>query len=168
MLIWLVVCSLLHRTPVVQPQPTGLSWAAQGRRPHIHRPSRSSVVETPRRYVDHRRRPVIPVTPRAQPRFCACNPTSHWHVSSATRSVTSHALDAFHKVPASGLYRAHVIRPPCCVGFLASCSSPQDISDMMYSRPVPKSKWCVYAVTVHVCAVKRVHSRNLGLKINNK
>ncbi len=37
----------------------------------------------------------------------------------------------------------------------------------MYPRPAPKSKWCVYAVTVHVCAVKRLHTTNLGLKINN-
>ena len=45
---WLVVCSLLHKTPLVQPQPAGLSWAAQRHRLHVHSPSRSSVVETPR------------------------------------------------------------------------------------------------------------------------
>ncbi len=36
------------KLPLVQPQPTGLSWAAQRRRLHVHSPSRSSVVETPR------------------------------------------------------------------------------------------------------------------------
>ncbi len=53
---------------------TGLSWAAQRRRPHGHRPSRSPVVKTP--YLDHRPRPAIHVTSRAQQRFCACNNTS--------------------------------------------------------------------------------------------
>ncbi len=60
-------------TPLVQPQPAGPSWAAQHSR--IHRPSRSSVVETPP-YLDHRQRPAIYVTPHAQPHFCACSPTS--------------------------------------------------------------------------------------------
>ncbi len=63
-----------------------------------------------------------------------------------------------------------VIRPPCCVG-VSSCryllASHDLLQNIMYSWPVPKSKWCVYAVTVHVCAVKRLHTRNLGLKINN-
>ncbi len=43
------------------------------------------------------------------------------------------------------------------VYLLASCEPLQDI---MYPQPVPKSKWCVYAVTLHVCAAKRLHTRN--------
>ncbi len=36
------------KLPLVQPQPAGVSWAAQRRRLHVHSPSRSSIVETPR------------------------------------------------------------------------------------------------------------------------
>ncbi len=76
---WLVVRSLLHKTPLVQPQPAGLSWAAQRRRPHIHRPS---VVETPRIWTTVHVRISTWRTPlRVQPYVS--------HVSSATRSVTS-------------------------------------------------------------------------------
>ncbi len=90
------------------------------------------------------------------------------HVSSATRSVTSPS-----RFPQS-LLRTNIIsdglapssrslrlgctlrgfcslrRRPCHPTALL-CSSPQDISDMMYSRPVQKSKWCVYAVTACMC-----------------
>ncbi len=66
---------LITQNSLVQPQPAGLSWAAQLRRPHFHRPSRSTVVKTfP--YLDHRPRPAIHVASRDQPGFCACNPTS--------------------------------------------------------------------------------------------
>ncbi len=55
---------------------TGLSWAAQRRRPHIHHPSHSTVMQT-YPYLDHRPCPAIHVTSRAQSRFCACYPSFH-------------------------------------------------------------------------------------------
>ncbi len=86
-------------------------------------------------YLDHRSRPAIHVTSRAQPRFCACNPTSHT-CPSGTRSVTNFRLStrSSDQFPTAWLpilapcvlavpfeASAHsdvalVIRPPCCVG----------------------------------------------------
>ncbi len=85
--IWLVTKSalLLNKTPLVQPQPAGLSWAAQRRRPHVHSSSRSSVVETSRTWTW----PLTSVYPRAQPRSCAFNPTSRSVLRDTFRSYVT-------------------------------------------------------------------------------
>ena len=105
------------------------------------------------------------------------------HMSSVTRSVTSHSgflrgllpnlrrPGSQFSLPASWLYPSRLLltqtspvssdRLAVWVGsscrYLASCDPLQDIK---YSLPVQK-------VTVHVCAVKRLHTTNSGLKINN-
>ena len=61
-------------------------------------------------------------------------------------------------------HRRRPCHPTAFAVYLAGMVSRDPLQDIMYSRPVPKLKWCVYAVTVHVCAVKRLHTRNLGLK----
>ncbi len=65
-----IVCSLLHKTPLVQPQVSPGQPSAVA----LTRPSHSTVVKT--LYLNHHPRPDIHVASRAQPRFCACNPTS--------------------------------------------------------------------------------------------
>ncbi len=54
----------------------------------------------------------------------------------------------------------------CCIFLSVSCFM-RSAGDIIYSRSVPKSKGCVYAITVHVCAVKRLDTAYLRLKINN-
>ncbi len=59
-----------------------------------------------------------------------------------------------------------VIRPPCCVGCIFL---PHAIHcKTLYTHGQYQSKeCCISAVTVHVCAVKKLHATYLGLKINN-
>ena len=97
MVIWLIVCSLLHKTPLVQPQPAGLSWAAQRCRPHIYHPSCSSVVETPRIYT------IVHVrlsTWRHVPSHASAHATLRLTrvLSNTFRNSVTIALQAFHKV----------------------------------------------------------------------
>ncbi len=187
MLIWLIVCSLLHKTPLIQPQPAALSWAAQRRRPHVHSPSRSTVTKTPliwttvqvrlstwRHVPSHASARAIPRLARVLRNTFRNSVTSHSGfpqglLTNLWQPGSQFSLPASWLVPFEASAHSdvtHVIRLPCCVGvssryLLAACDLLRDI----YSRPV--QKWCVYVVTVHVCAVKRLHTRYLGLKINN-
>ncbi len=189
--MWLVVCALLHKTPLVQPQPAGLSWPAHRRRHRVHSPSRSTVVKTPR---------IWPPTVSGPPVHVRLFTWHHLpsHASARETLRLAHALgntfrdyialQAFHKVfwqisdglaPSSRSLRLGCtlrglcsLRPLSCVGYIflpvSSCLIRSAARHYILTASTKVNwKWCVYAVTVHVCAVKRLHTTYLGLKINN-
>ena len=172
LIIWLVVCSLLHKTPLVQPQPQATLAQPSAVVFTFHHPSRS---QSP---TFHRREDSFsgPPSTSAYSRDVTCPVTSPRvppyvsHVSPATRSVTSPS--AFHEVsliisrqPGSQLCK--VLRLGCALqGFCLLSRSPVSsdrvavwvVSCLMR---VPEEalnthgqyqskEWCVYAVTVHV------------------